>query len=46
MRQKDVRMTDDVISVIEMINKFTEAFSLLLSENPAQESEAKILQPS
>jgi hypothetical protein len=46
MLQKDVRMTDDVISMIEMINKLNEAVSLLLSQNPAQESEAKCLQPS
>jgi hypothetical protein len=39
-------MTDDVASGIEFINKLTEAVSLLLSENPAQEIQAQNLQLS
>jgi hypothetical protein len=42
----DVRMTDDVTSVIDVINKLTEADTLLTSDNTAQESQAKYLQLS
>jgi hypothetical protein len=42
----DVRMTDDVRSVIEVINKLTEAVTLLTSDNTAQEIQAQNLQPS
>jgi hypothetical protein len=39
-------MTDDVTSVIDVINKLTEAVTLLTSDKMAQESEAKYLQLS
>jgi hypothetical protein len=44
--QSDLRMTDDVTSVIDVINKLTEAVSLLSSDNTAQERGGKYLQPS
>jgi hypothetical protein len=39
-------MTDDVTSLIEVINKLPEAANLLASDNTAQDSQAQNLQPS
>jgi hypothetical protein len=46
VRQCDVRMTDDVTSAIDVINKLIEAVTLLSSEDTAHENQVQKLQPS